>query len=83
MVESALDDRSGELISDGVRISIVGPPNAGKSSLINLLAKRDVAIVTDVPGTTRDAISATLNLDGMKVEVIDTAGIRSTEDQVE
>ncbi len=66
----------GELTRTGVRVSLVGPPNAGKSSLLNALAGRDVAIVSDVPGTTRDAVETNLDLNGHKVIVTDTAGVR-------
>jgi len=62
---------------------IAGRPNAGKSSLMNALAKRDVAIVTEVPGTTRDLISVDLDLNGYLVRLVDTAGLRETEDLVE
>lgn len=72
-----------EIVRDGFRVALVGVPNAGKSSLLNALARREVAIVTEVPGTTRDAIEVALELRGMKVLVTDTAGIRETEDRVE
>ncbi|WP_350335738.1 tRNA uridine-5-carboxymethylaminomethyl(34) synthesis GTPase MnmE [Coralliovum pocilloporae] len=73
----------GERIRDGVRIALVGAPNVGKSSLLNALAKRDVAIVTDQPGTTRDVIEVQLDLRGYPVSVFDTAGLRETTDLVE
>lgn len=72
-----------EIIREGFSVVIVGPPNAGKSSLLNALAKRDVAIVTDEPGTTRDLISVALDLEGMKVVLTDTAGLREAAGHVE
>ncbi|MDX3928405.1 MAG: tRNA uridine-5-carboxymethylaminomethyl(34) synthesis GTPase MnmE [Shinella sp.] len=75
--------RTGEIIRDGLKIVIAGPPNAGKSSLINFLTKRDIAIVTDIPGTTRDVLTVDLNLDGYAVRLFDTAGLRQTEEPVE
>lgn len=73
----------GELVRAGVRVALVGAPNAGKSSLLNVLAGRDAAIVSDVPGTTRDAVEVPLDLGGYKVVVTDTAGVRPTRDPVE
>lgn len=75
--------RRGEILKDGFRVAIVGAPNAGKSSLINCLAERDVAIVSDIPGTTRDRIEVTLDLGGLAVRLIDTAGLRETADPIE
>lgn len=72
-----------EIVRDGFRIAIIGPPNAGKSSLLNALAQRDVAIVTDVAGTTRDVLGIDLDIGGYLVHVMDTAGIRETEDVIE
>lgn len=72
-----------EMVREGFRVALVGAPNVGKSSLLNVLAKREVAIVTEVPGTTRDVIEVALDLHGMKVLVTDTAGIRETDDRVE
>lgn len=77
------DNRRGERTREGLRIAIIGPPNVGKSSLINRLLARDVAIVSDLPGTTRDALEARLVLGGMVMTVIDTAGLRETEDRIE
>ena len=75
--------RAAEVVRDGFCVVLVGAPNAGKSSLLNALARREVAIVTDVAGTTRDLVEVTLDLDGMKVLVVDTAGLRETQDKVE
>lgn len=77
------DARRGERIRDGLAIVIVGPPNAGKSSLLNLLARRDVAIVASTPGTTRDVIEVHLDLGGYAVTVADTAGLREAGDAIE
>lgn len=75
--------RDAEIIREGFKIVILGAPNAGKSSLLNALARRDVAIVTDEPGTTRDLVEISLDIDGMKVVLTDTAGIRAAEGRVE
>jgi len=77
------DDHRGEKIRNGFNIAIIGPPNAGKSSLLNALAKRDAAIVTSIPGTTRDIIEVRLVLAGFVVTLADTAGLRVSEDIVE
>jgi tRNA modification GTPase len=79
-----LDDaHRGERLREGVQIAIVGPPNAGKSSLLNLLARRDVAIVSAQAGTTRDVIEVHLDLGGWPVTLADTAGMRETSDEIE
>jgi tRNA modification GTPase len=80
------DAQRGEILRDGVKVAIVGPPNAGKSSLLNLLANRDAAIVSPIAGTTRDVVEVTLDLGGVRCIVSDTAGVRedgSTEDIIE
>jgi tRNA modification GTPase len=77
------DNKIGEKIRDGFKISIIGEVNAGKSSLLNLLSKREVAIVSEEEGTTRDVIETFLNIDGYPVILADTAGIRETKNEVE
>lgn len=77
------DNRRGERLRDGLRVAIVGAPNAGKSSLLNALAQRDVAIVSDEAGTTRDIIETHLDLGGYPVILADTAGLRRTEQKIE
>lgn len=83
-LDEALEDAArGERVRDGWRIAVVGAPNAGKSSLFNALVKREAAIVTDVPGTTRDVIEAALTLDGYKALLADTAGVHEAGDAIE
>jgi len=77
------DQKVGERIREGFKIAIVGPTNAGKSSLLNYLSKRDVAIVSEIAGTTRDVIETHLNIDGLPVIISDTAGIRESKDEIE
>jgi tRNA modification GTPase len=78
-----LDDRRGERLREGLHIAIIGPPNAGKSSLLNLLARRDAAIVSETAGTTRDVIEVHLDLGGWPVVLADTAGLRESGDAIE
>ena len=83
-IRSHLDDGSkGEIIRDGFKIALLGKPNAGKSSLLNALAKRDVAIVTPQAGTTRDVVEVSLNFEGALVQIFDTAGLRESDDEIE
>ena len=77
------DQKVGEIIREGFKIAIVGPTNAGKSSLLNYLSNRDVAIVSEIAGTTRDVIETHLNIDGYPVIVSDTAGIRESKNEIE
>ncbi len=74
---------NGRIIRDGIKIAIIGKPNVGKSSLLNALLKEARAIVTDIAGTTRDIIEEHLNIQGIPIRIIDTAGIRQTSDQIE
>ncbi len=75
--------KAGEIVRDGFRIALIGPPNAGKSSLLNALARRDAAIVSDIPGTTRDIVEIRLDIDGHLVILQDTAGLREARDEIE
>ena len=83
-IKKTLDDQKvGERIREGFKIAIVGPTNVGKSSLLNYLSRREVAIVSEIAGTTRDVIETHLNIDGMPVVVSDTAGIRNSKNEIE
>ena len=83
-ITKVLDDQKvGERIREGFKIAIVGPTNAGKSSLLNYLSRRDAAIVSEIAGTTRDVIETHLNIDGYPVILSDTAGIRNSRDEIE
>jgi len=83
-IQGHLDDgRRGEILREGLHVAVIGPPNAGKSSLINALAQRDVAIVSDIPGTTRDVLEVRLDLGGYPVILADTAGLREPEGVIE
>ncbi|MFA5370415.1 MAG: tRNA uridine-5-carboxymethylaminomethyl(34) synthesis GTPase MnmE [Sideroxydans sp.] len=75
--------KQGSILREGAQIVLIGPPNAGKSSLLNCLAGEDVALVSDIPGTTRDAIRQVLQVNGVPLHLIDTAGIRQTNDAIE
>ena len=77
------DHRRGEMVRDGIQVALIGPPNAGKSSLLNALAGRDVAIVSELAGTTRDVIEVRLDLGGYPVVLFDTAGLHSGRDEIE
>lgn len=80
LIQSA---NQGALLTEGMRVVIAGRPNAGKSSLLNALAGKDSAIVTDIAGTTRDVLKEQINIDGMPLHIIDTAGLRESDDKVE
>lgn len=82
-IAAHLGDRRGERLREGLSIAIIGPPNAGKSSLLNLLARREAAIVSETAGTTRDIIEVHLDLGGWPVVLADTAGLRATSDVIE
>ena len=77
------DSKVGERVREGFKIAIIGPTNAGKSSLLNYFSKREVAIVSEKAGTTRDIIEVHLNIDGFPVIMSDTAGIRNSKDEIE
>ena len=82
-LEEAMDERSARLIHDGLQVTLYGTPNAGKSSLLNALLGQEKAIVTSIPGTTRDTVEGEIMLDGIRVHFTDTAGLRETEDPIE
>lgn len=82
-LRAAVDERSARLIHDGMRVTLFGIPNAGKSSLLNALIGQEKAIVTEIPGTTRDTVEGEMTLDGIRVHLTDTAGMRNTEDPIE
>lgn len=77
------DAKIGKIIKDGIKVAIVGKPNVGKSSLLNALLEEEKAIVTNIAGTTRDIVEGQVNIDGLKLNLLDTAGIRNSEDSVE
>ena len=77
------DATSANLILDGVNVALIGKPNVGKSSLLNALLNENKAIVTEIPGTTRDIVEGDINLDGLLLHIIDTAGIRESDDKIE
>ena len=77
------ESKNGKIIKDGIKTSIIGKPNVGKSSLLNALLEEDKAIVTEIAGTTRDIVEGTISIDGIVLNMIDTAGIRDTKDKVE
>lgn len=83
LLAAARDAERGARVRDGYRIALMGAPNSGKSTLLNALARRDVAIVTPTPGTTRDIIEVPLSLGGYKVILADTAGLRESSDEIE
>ena len=82
-LNDATQERAARLVRDGLHVALLGPPNAGKSTLLNALLGEDRAIVTDIPGTTRDVLSGAFTLDGYAVTLYDTAGIHETADQIE
>lgn len=80
---SSIDERSSRLIHDGLHVTLFGIPNAGKSSILNALTGQDKAIVTEIPGTTRDTVEGEILIDGIRVYLTDTAGMRNTDDPIE
>jgi tRNA modification GTPase len=78
-----LSSRRGQILNEGLKVAIVGKPNAGKSMLLNVLINQDRSIVTEIPGTTRDIVSEFINIGGIPVKIIDTAGIRKSKNKVE
>ena len=83
IVKILKESRNGRIIKDGIKTSIIGKPNVGKSSLLNALLEEDKAIVTDIAGTTRDIVEGQISINGILLNMIDTAGIRETEDKIE
>lgn len=83
LIELIKNEEKGEIIKNGVKVAIVGKPNVGKSSLLNLLLKKEKAIVTSIPGTTRDAVEEILYVEGIPLILVDTAGIRKTKNTIE
>ena len=80
-LEKSFDN--GKILRDGVKTVIIGKPNTGKSSLLNLLLKEDRAIVSEIEGTTRDTIEEYISINGIPIKIVDTAGIRNTSDKIE
>ena len=83
IVKILAESRNGRIIKDGIKTSIIGKPNVGKSSLLNALLEEDKAIVTDIAGTTRDIVEGQISINGILLNMIDTAGIRETDDKIE
>ncbi|KAF9975538.1 mitochondrial splicing system protein [Actinomortierella ambigua] len=83
MIDHLNDNRRGEILRDGIHVTILGPPNAGKSSFLNYITKRQAAIVSPIPGTTRDIVEVSLDIGGYPILVGDTAGLRQSSDVIE
>ena len=77
------NETKGKILKEGIEVAIIGKPNVGKSSLLNFISQKDKAIVTEIPGTTRDTIEEFVNIEGIPLKIIDTAGIRQSKDQIE